>query len=110
MGAALCRLLDRPIRPRCRMSARHWARVPRAVVLHRIATAECLDDRLLWAIILWSWCGPQISKAVVLKDDKGFIRLDQDGNPIPATLSDIRQLLRLPSGMRAHVTRSIQHL
>jgi hypothetical protein len=88
----------------------HWAKVPRQVVLHRMATAECLDSRLFWAMILWSWCGPEISDAVVLKDNKGFIRRDGDDKPIPATLKDLRELLGLAPNAKGHVSEAAARL
>src|SRR5437870_7186337 len=36
------------------------------------------DSQVYWALILWSWCGPQISAGVVKKDADGFILLDKD--------------------------------
>jgi hypothetical protein len=81
-------------------------------VLHRIQTALCLDDRLFWAMILWSWCGPQVSPEglVVLKDEKGFIRCDRNGKVTPATLKDLKTLLGLSSAMAGHITRAAQRL
>src|SRR4249919_2325000 len=92
------------------MKAEHWAKIRREVVIHRMATAESLDDRLYWAVILWSWCGPEYSRTVVLKDARGYIRRDNAEKPIPAKLKDLRELLGLAPGMKGHVSRAIQRL
>jgi len=47
--------------------------IPRDVVVHRIATGECLSERLFWAIVLWSWCGPMSCPYATFKDDCGYI-------------------------------------
>jgi hypothetical protein len=89
--------------------AKHWAKIPRAVVIHRMETSDCLDARLFWAIILWSWCGPQAIDYVVLKSEDGWIRKDAKG-PIPAKLKDLRELLGLSRNMTGAVSRSIARL
>jgi hypothetical protein len=91
---------------------KHWAKVPRQVVLHRMETSDCLDSRLFWAIILWSWCGPETTDGcVVRKDHQGFIVSDpRTGKPIPATLKDLRELLGLAPGMKGPVSRSAARL
>jgi hypothetical protein len=73
-------------------------------------TGNCLESQIFWAAILWSWCGPQVSDAVVRKDARGFIVLDQNGEPIPATLKDLRELVGLAMGMKGAVTRAVQCL
>ena len=75
-----------------------------------MATATCLDDRLFWGIILWSWCGPERSEGVVLKDARGFIRRDNQEQPIPAKLRDLRELLGLAPNMKGNVSRAIERL
>ena len=86
------------------------ARIPRRVVIHRMETADSLESRVFWAIVLWSICGPQRSIQVVIKDRKGFIQKDAEGNPTIASQADLRELLGLAPGMRAHVSRAIQRL
>jgi hypothetical protein len=92
------------------MGAEHYANIRRTVVLHRMAAATCLDDRLFWGIILWSWCGPERSEGMVLKDARGFIRRDNQERPIPAKLKDLRELLGLAPNMKGNVSRAIQRL
>ena len=91
---------------------KRFAIIPRAVVLHRMETADCLDSRLFWAIILWSWCGVEVSAdgSVVLKDEEGWIRKDAKGNPLFAKQDDLRELLGLAAGMKGHVSRAIARL
>jgi hypothetical protein len=56
-----------------------WASpVGGGIVLHRIKTAECLDSRLFWAMILWSWCGPDLSQDVSVKDELGSLCKDRN--------------------------------
>lgn len=90
--------------------AKHWVKIPRAVVLHRMETADCLDGRLFWAIILWSWCGPQRSEHVVLKDEKGWVKTDAKGVPIPAKLKDLRELLGLSPARMGSLSRAAARL
>jgi hypothetical protein len=90
----------------------HFAKIRREVVLHRMVTSECVDDRLFWGIILWSWAGPErsIGGAVVLKDKRGFIRTDNHGQSIPAKLKDLRELMGWPETSKALVTRIVKRL
>jgi len=73
-------------------------------------TADCLESRVFWAIILWSLCGPQRSKYFVVKDHKGFIQKDAEGIPIPGKLKNLLSLLGLAPGMKGHVSRAVQRL
>ena len=93
-------------------TAKRFAVIPRAVVLHRMDTSECLDSRLFWAIILWSWCGvePSPDGSVVLKDEDGWVRKDAKGRPIPAKQDDLRELLGLAPGMKSAICRAIGRL
>jgi hypothetical protein len=92
-------------------SFKDWvARVPRKAVLHRMETAESLEDRVFWAIILWSWCGPQINDAVVIKNRSGYIQRDANGKPVPAKLLDLLALLGLAPAMKGNLSRAVQRL
>src|SRR6186713_245125 len=90
----------------------HYALIPRRVVLNRMETADCLEARVHWAIILWSWCGPGRTEdgAVVVKDRRGFIQRDGAGNQIPARAIDLLQLLGLAAGMKGNLSRAIARL
>lgn len=93
-------------------TSKFFALVPRAVVLHRMDTSDCLDSRLFWASILWSWCGPEVSPdgSVVLKDEDGFLLKDAKGKPIPAKLKDLRELLGLAPAMMGNLSRAAARL
>jgi hypothetical protein len=88
----------------------YWASVPYDTIVRWMAADACLDTRFHYACILWSWCGPDVIDTVVKKDEKGFIVKDHRGEPIPATLSDIRQLLGIPEGQRGNVARTAHSL
>src|SRR5262252_668267 len=109
----------------------HFVRFSRKVVLHRIDTAESLEDRLWWAIILWSWCGPQTCDYVALKDDEGFLskvslpleqeklvanaspeerKLVRNTSPIPAKCIDLLRLLGLGEGAQGNASRALARL
>jgi Helix-turn-helix domain len=104
-------LVDRAATDNSPDSLKDWvARVPRKVVLHRMETAECLEDRVFWAIILWSWCGPQVSDRVVIKDRRGYIQKDGAGNPVLARFQDLLDLLGLAPMMKGSLSRAIQRL
>lgn len=85
-----------------------YANVPRDFVLRAMASDQCLDARLRHAMILWSWCGPEASEAVVRKKPDGFIVRNPDGKPIPAQFKDLVELLGLAPGMKGHVSRIAQ--
>jgi hypothetical protein len=93
-------------------TAKRFALIPRAVVLHRMETSDCLDSRLFWAIILWSWCGVEVSPdgSVVLKDEQGFLKKDAKGKPIPAKLKDLCELLGLAPAMMGNLSRAAARL
>jgi hypothetical protein len=75
-------------------------------------TSDCLDSRLFWAIILWSWCGVQASEdgAVVIKDETGWVKTDAKGKPIYAKLKDLRELLGLSPAMAGSLSRAAARL
>jgi hypothetical protein len=89
-----------------------YAKLKRKVVLHRMDTADCLDDRLYWAIILWGPCGPDVSPdgGVYAKDPDGRFCRDPTGNLIPATQKHLRELLGLAPAMAGAVCRAIERL
>jgi len=90
---------------------KHWvARIPRRVVIHRMETADSLESRLFWAIVLWSLCGPQRSQGVVIKNEYGFIQEDSSKNPVPAKAQDLLRLLGLADGMKGHLSRALKRL
>ncbi len=88
----------------------HWAKVPRRVVVHRMETADCFESRVFWAIILWSWCGPEASEACVIKNERGFIQRDSAGNSMPARPLDLLRLLGLAPTMKGNLSRVIRRL
>jgi hypothetical protein len=89
-----------------------YALVPRRVVLNRMQTADCLESRVHWAIILCSWCGPKPTKdgAVVVRDRRGFIQKDAAGNPQPAKAQDLLKVLGLAPEMKGNLSRAIARL
>lgn len=87
-----------------------WARIPRRVVIHRMETADCFESRCFWAMILWSWCGPQSNDYVCVKDRRGFIQKTAAGEPIPAKPRDLLSLLGLAAAMKGNLSRVIQRL
>lgn len=90
---------------------KHFVNLNRKVVIHRMETAECLDDRLFWAMVLWSRCGPSVTNKVVIKDAKGWVHRDQAGNEVPAKLTDLANLLGLdPQKMKAPISRAAARL
>jgi len=88
----------------------HWAKVPRRVVIHRMETADCFESRVFWAIILWSWCGPEASESCVIKNERGFIQRDSAGNSMPARPLDLLRLLGLAPTMKGNLSRVIRRL
>lgn len=91
-------------------SVKHFAKVSRSVVLRSMAPDQCLSARIFWALILWSWCGPEKTEdgMVVLKDVNGYLKRDNKGRPIPARQRDIFQLLELRPNQRANISHAIE--
>lgn len=87
-----------------------WATVPREVLLREMAPDKCLDTRLKAAMVLWSWCGPEASETVVVKNEDGWIVRDSDGKPVPATFKTLMGLLDVPPNMKASISRTAQAL
>ena len=87
-----------------------FAKIRREVVIHRMTTSDCLEARLFWAIILWSWCYPDPYDYAVIKGEDGRVRTDLKGNPIPAKLKDLRELLGLAPGMKGDITKAAARL
>src|SRR5215831_6607865 len=86
---------------------KHFAKISRAVVLRRMAPDQCFSSRVFWALVLWSWCGPESTEgAVVQKDAKGYIRREK-GQPVPALQKHILRLLGLNQGLKANLSRTI---
>jgi hypothetical protein len=88
----------------------HFALIPRDVVVHRMETADSFESRVFWAIILWSWCGPDASDSFVVKNARGFIQRDSAGNSIPGRPLDLLRLLGLAPTMKGNLSRVIQRL
>jgi hypothetical protein len=72
--------------------------------------SSCIDERVFWSVILWSWCGPESSEHMVLKNSRGYIQRDAAGEPIPAKAADVITLLGLGPSMKGSVSRAIQRL
>src|SRR5215471_5428326 len=87
-----------------------YARIHRKAVLHRMETAECLEDRVYWAIVLLSWCGPGVSDYAVVKDHRGFIQKNLAGVAVRATFVDICAALGLAPTMKGSISRSVANL
>src|SRR5262245_24064915 len=89
----------------------HYVKLRRRVVIHRMETAECLTDRVFWAIILYSRCGPEPSPYVVKKDARGWIKRDDDNKePIRGSYAYLTQMLGLDPSMRKNVINAVQRL
>lgn len=87
-----------------------FAEIPRKVVLHRIETGESLEDRLFWAVILWT-CVPTQTEYATVRDRYGFIsKVASTATPIPAKSNDFIQLLNLGPGAKGSVSRAFARL
>jgi len=74
-----------------------------------MAADQPLINRVYYACVLWSVCGPVSSDRVVKKDRSGFIERS-GGEPILATQKDIRELLELPESSKGNISRTIRLL
>lgn len=87
-----------------------WANVPREVILHKIASRICFEEKVYYALILLSWCGPHMSEACVVKNADGHVVRRADGSPVPARPKDVRQVLGLAPVARGNVCRALSAL
>jgi hypothetical protein len=87
-----------------------WANISRSKILLNIAQAACLTEKVYWALILTSWCGPQVREECYLRNQHGYIVLDEHEQPIPLRPKHLLQMLRLDSGSRANVKHSLDKL
>src|SRR5262252_10383549 len=87
-----------------------FALIRREVVIHRMTKSDCLDARLFWAIILWSWCYPDPYDYAVIKGEDGRVRTDLKGNPIPAKLKDLRELLGISRHRKTDLSKAAARL
>jgi hypothetical protein len=99
-------------KPKSLAEVTHYAKVSRPVVLRQTAPDKCFSTRVLWALVLWSWCGPEKSEdgAVVKKSAKGYIERDKDQKPIPAMQKDLLDLLGLKASLKGRLSRTIDRL
>jgi hypothetical protein len=79
-----------------------------------MAPDQCFSSRVFWALVLWSWCGPEKSEdgAVLRKTTKGFYPRDMNDQPmmVPARQKDILELLGLGEIWKGHMSRVVAHL
>jgi len=87
-----------------------WATVPRQSIVNNIATAESLTERVYWALILYSWCGKHTREACFLKDDAGYLVLDENGQPVPLRQKHLLQILSLKESDRGNISHSFSKL
>lgn len=92
-------------------SVKDWfALVPRQAILHQVANADCLKDRVYWALILYSLCGPDVQPACYLKNNEGRLVRDEHGQLIPLRPKHLLDILKLPSSSRMHISRAMCQL
>jgi hypothetical protein len=89
----------------------YYANVPREVILHRLNVAHSLEERLYWAIVLLSWCGPGTCDYAALKTDDGYLmRRSTSDAPTPAKARDLMKQLRMAPWQESKVSRVLQVL
>lgn len=101
-----------PRKPLSLPDVKHFAKVSRSVILRRMSPDRCFDDRVFWALVLWSWCGPEKTEdgMVVRKDARGYIERDKSGRPLPAQQKDLIGLLDLKDGLKGEISRVMARL
>lgn len=88
-----------------------YANISRQTIRHRMMTARSVDDRVFWAVVLLSWCGPMPSEYASVRDASGFIvHRHGDNEPPPARPCDLMRELKLPSYMQSNVSKALNHL
>src|SRR5262245_13597757 len=87
-----------------------YARIWRDTVIHNMRTAKCVDEAVYWAIILESLCGPHVRQGCYVKDAKGYIIPDRDGNPVPHDETSLLKVLNWPESKKPQIYRAIRNL
>src|SRR3954467_12562124 len=85
-----------------------YAVLSRELAIHAIATGTCLTDRVYWALILTSCCGPDVREGCFLrKADTGRLVTDQKNQVFPLRPKHLVQILRMDSADRGNIHRSV---
>jgi hypothetical protein len=84
---------------------RAWATVPLEYIDREMAPDRSTESRLKHAMIRWSWCGPEATEYVALKDDRNRLVLDRNNQPIPARQSDLARFLGIGKSRVAHLIK-----
>jgi len=83
----------------------------RELALHEIATATCLTDRVYWALILTSCCGPYVREGCFLRNaDTGRLVMDEKNQVFPLRAKHLLQILKLDSAYRGKIHQSLKKL
>src|SRR4029450_12597112 len=87
-----------------------YATVSRPACLNNMRNARCVEDAVVWAIILESWCGPHVREGCYVKDKRGYLALDRNGNPTPHDEGSLLKVLNWTDDKKPQIYRAIRHL
>src|SRR4030095_6137699 len=87
-----------------------YATVSRPACLNNMRNARCVEDAVVWAIILESWCGPHVREGCYVKDKRGYLALDRNGNPTPHDEGSLLKVLNWTDDKKPQIYRAIRSL
>lgn len=89
---------------------KHYAVLSRELALHKITTATCLTDRVYWALILTSCCGPEVREGCFLRNADGFLVTVEKDQLFPLRAKHLLAMLGLDSTYRGKIHQAIKKL
>src|SRR4029450_11511439 len=92
-------------------SIKAYAVLSRELVLHQLATARSLTDRVYWALILTSCCGPDVREGCFDRnEDAGRLVRDEKNQLYPLRVKHLLALLKLKDERRRDIHLCIKNL
>jgi hypothetical protein len=90
---------------------KHYAVLSRELALHKIATATCLSDRVYWALILTSCCGPEVREGCFLRNaETGYLVTVEKDQLFPLRVKHLLAMLGLDPRYRGKIHQAIKKL
>lgn len=85
-----------------------YAVLTREFALYRIATASSLTDKVLWALISTSCCGPEVREGCFLRKEKtGELVRDEKEQLYPIRVKHLLSIIKVGDECRGNVHRAI---
>jgi hypothetical protein len=94
-----------------KLDVAHWANVPREVLLAKINSPKvCFTEKAFYAILLLSWCGPEVSEVCTIRDKDGFMIRDPYDEEQIANQHHLLSVMGLPESRKGQLSRALAEL